>query len=85
VVAGSNGQWSFTPAALADGTYAFRASADNGSGTVTDSPVITITIDTVAPAAPTGIQRTNDDGDPLGTGSTNVSAPTLSGSGEAGG
>ena len=85
VVAGSNGQWSFTPAALADGTYAFRASADNGSGTVTDSPVITITIDTVAPAAPTGIQLTNDDGDPLGTGSTNVSAPTLSGSGEAGG
>ncbi len=85
VVAGSNGQWSFTPAALADGTYAFRASADNGSGTVTDSPVITITIDTVAPAAPTGIQLTNDDGDPLGTGSTNVAAPTLSGSGEAGG
>ncbi|WP_337023665.1 MULTISPECIES: Ig-like domain-containing protein [unclassified Pantoea] len=87
VTAGSNGQWNFTPAALTDGTYAFHATATNPTtGAISDTPTINVTIDTVAPAAPTGVGLTNGDGDPIPSGSsTNTTTPTLEGNGEPGG
>ncbi|PJZ03879.1 Ig-like domain repeat protein [Pantoea rodasii] len=87
VTAGSNGQWNFTPTTLVDGTYAFHATATNPTtGVVTDTPTINVTIDTVAPAAPTDVGLTNGDGDPIPSGSsTNTNTPTLEGSGEPGG
>ncbi|MBK0098620.1 Ig-like domain repeat protein [Erwinia sp. S63] len=83
VTAGSNGQWSFTPSALVDGTYAFHAQATNPTtGVVTDTPTINVTIDTVVPTAPTDVGLTNGDGDPIPSGSsTNTNTPTLTGSG----
>ncbi|KNC17650.1 hypothetical protein AC790_01395 [Pantoea sp. RIT-PI-b] len=87
VVAGADGQWNFTPAALADGNYAFHATATNPTtGVETDTPTINITIDTVVPSAPADVALTNDAGDPIPAGSsTNDNTPTLSGTGEAGG
>ncbi|WP_052696984.1 Ig-like domain-containing protein [Pantoea sp. SM3] len=83
VTAGSNGQWSFTPSALIDGTYAFHAQATNPTtGAVADTPTINVTIDTTVPTAPTNVGLTNGDGDPIPSGSsTNTNTPTLTGSG----
>jgi VCBS repeat-containing protein len=85
-VAGSDGQWNFTPAALVDGNYAFHAVATNAStGVDTDSPTINITIDTVVPGAPTGVGLEDGAGVPIPDGSsTNTNTPTITGSGEAG-
>ncbi|MDZ7277432.1 Ig-like domain-containing protein [Pantoea eucrina] len=85
--ADANGQWVFTPAALSDGTYAFRATAtDPASGAASDTPTLTVTIDTVAPAAPTDVSVNDGNSAPLPDGSsTNTNTLTLSGSGEAGG
>jgi VCBS repeat-containing protein len=85
-VAGSDGQWNFTPAALADATYAFHATATNAtSGAITDSPTINITIDTTVPTAPTGVGLEDGAGVPIPEGSsTNNNTPTLTGSGEVG-
>lgn len=87
VTAGANGQWNFTPAALADGNYAFHATATNPtSGVITDTPTINVTIDTSAPAAPAVSGLTDGTGDPIPTGSsTNTNTPTLTGTGEPGG
>ena len=85
VVADGDGQWRFTPAALADGTYAFRAVATSAAGAETSSSVINITIDTSVPAAPSGVQLSNENGDPVTPGSsTNLTTPTLSGTAEPG-
>ena len=85
VVADGDGQWRFTPDALADGTYAFRAVATSTTGAETSSPVINITIDTTVPAAPSGVQLGNENGDPVAPGSsTNLTTPTLSGTAEPG-
>ena len=86
VVAGTNGQWNYTPAVLGDATYAFHATATNSAGVTTDSPTINVTIDTVAPGAPSGVGLSDGvDGDPIPTGSsTNNNTPTLSGGGEPG-
>ncbi len=53
-IAGGTGQWTFdhTGTTLTDGTYAFQASATNGSGgsgVSPSSPAFLVTIDTVAP------------------------------------
>ncbi|WP_234472838.1 Ig-like domain-containing protein [Pantoea sp. S61] len=83
VTAGSDGQWSFTPSALVDGTYAFHAQATNPTtGAITNTPTINVTIDTAVPTAPTNVGLTNGDGDPIPSGSsTNTNTPTLTGSG----
>ena len=87
VVAGTNGQWNYTPAALGDATYAFHATATSSAGVTTDSPTINVTIDTSVPTAPIDVGLTDGaGGDPIPTGSsTNNNTPTLSGSGEPGG
>ncbi|WP_255479067.1 Ig-like domain-containing protein, partial [Pantoea sp. ME81] len=61
VVAGADGQWSFTPTALADGTYSFHASVTDTDGTVTQTPTIVITIDTVVPDVASGLQLSDND------------------------
>ncbi|WP_058969105.1 Ig-like domain-containing protein [Type-D symbiont of Plautia stali] len=87
VVAGADGQWVFTPGALADGSHAIYASITDASGT-TQSATITINIDTVAPDAASDLQLSNDDGSTLvpvaAGGSTNDNTPTLSGTAEPG-
>ena len=88
VTADANGQWSFTPDALADGNYAFRAASADGTGTVTDSPILTITIDSVAPQAVSNLQLSSDASGapvPVTTGATNDTTPVLSGTAEPGG
>ncbi|WP_277977771.1 Ig-like domain-containing protein [Pantoea endophytica] len=86
VVAGSDGQWNFTPAALTDATYAFHATATNATtGEITDSPTINITVDTSIPDAPGDVGVTDGSGVPIPEGSsTNNNTPTLSGTGEVG-
>nr|WP_280176356.1 Ig-like domain-containing protein [Methylorubrum populi] len=77
VIANSSGQYSFTPSsALADGIYNFSARATDASGNVSGaSASVRVTIDTVAPIAPT-ITATSA--------STNDNTPTLNGTAEAG-
>lgn len=49
----AQGNWNFTPAPLADGTYAFTASATSAGGVAgPPSPAFTLTVDTIAPTAP---------------------------------
>ncbi|MDU6391156.1 MAG: Ig-like domain-containing protein, partial [Pantoea sp.] len=83
VTADANGLWSFTPQALPDGDYAFRASVTDAAGNITDSATLTIAIDTAAPATATDIALADENGDPIG-GLTNNNAPVLSGTAEAG-
>jgi hypothetical protein len=52
VSANSSGAWSYTIAALADGTHNLTATATNASGTSAASAALAVTIDTVAPNAP---------------------------------
>ncbi|ADU70507.1 Ig-like domain repeat protein [Pantoea sp. At-9b] len=88
VTAGSDGQWSFTPGVLDDGSHAFHAQVANINGNITDTGTINITIDTVAPAAAGDLQLNNNDGSTLvpvaAGGTTNDSSPQLSGTAEPG-
>lgn len=88
-IAESGRMWSFTTDALADGTYNFRARATVGTTTTAASarPFV-VTVDTVAPAAPT-ISSVLDDRKPfVGTvprgGTTNDRTLTLTGNAEPG-
>ncbi|WP_272947538.1 Ig-like domain-containing protein [Pantoea sp. A4] len=86
--ADANGQWVFDTSLLPDGTYAFHATATNAVGNSSDSVTITITIDTVDPAAAGDQTLVNDNGTTpvvIADGSaTNDNTPTLSGTAEAG-
>ncbi|MDU6391155.1 MAG: Ig-like domain-containing protein, partial [Pantoea sp.] len=87
VTADAAGQWSFTPAALEEGSYAFRADTANADGSVTPSPVLNITIDSVVPDAVSGLQLSSDASGalvPVTTGATNDTTPVLSGTAEPG-
>ncbi|MFO1426697.1 MAG: Ig-like domain-containing protein [Steroidobacteraceae bacterium] len=81
----ANGTWSVTPAtALAGGAQAVSVTATDASGNVSSPTVINLTIDTVAPAAPTAqLAAASDSGTP-GDNRTNDSTPTISGTGTAG-
>lgn len=53
---GLDGTWSFTPQSpLGEGTYTFTASASNVRGDSSVSGSYTVTVDTSAPAVPTGL------------------------------
>lgn len=85
-VADASGNWSITPvAALADGTIAFSATATVGATTSVSSGTISVTIDTVAPAAPSGFRiRADNDTGPFSTDNvTNINAPIFTGTSEA--
>ncbi|MFO7581395.1 BapA/Bap/LapF family large adhesin [Guyparkeria sp.] len=61
--ADAGGNWSFEVPALADDTFVFTATATDAAGNVSaDSAGFTLTIDTVAPDAPT-LELVNDTGD----------------------
>jgi serralysin len=52
VVAGTNGNWSFTTTALTDGVHNFTGTATDAAGNVSAAAARNVTIDTVAPNAP---------------------------------
>ncbi len=82
--AGVTGGFSFTSAALADGTYGFTVRAADAAGNVSaTSAPLTVTVDTAAPAAPT-ITGFADDTGAAGDGRTADTTPTITGTAEAG-
>ncbi|MBS7789504.1 hypothetical protein KTR66_05835, partial [Roseococcus sp. SDR] len=77
VTADGDGNWSYTSAALADGSYDFTAQATDLAGNASDvSGTLTVVVDTIPPAAPvlTGAELSSATGDTL----------TVSGTAEAG-
>lgn len=89
VVADENGNWSFTPTTpLSDGTHDFTATATNAKGESEPSGSYSVTIDTIAPDAPSVVPLTDQVGTITGlietTGITDDTRPVLSGKGEAG-
>ncbi|EEJ6338117.1 BapA prefix-like domain-containing protein [Salmonella enterica] len=89
IIVGNSGVWSYaytTTSLLADDTYTFTVTASDSNGNTTPfSADFTITIDTLAPAAPGVIGVADDDGNTIDTNQiTQESRPRLSGSGTAG-
>lgn len=88
--AAADGSWSFTPtSALDSSTHIFTATATDDAGNIGNSSLnYTITIDAVAPDAPTITLVQNDNGAPLATiasgGATNDTRPLISGTAEKG-
>ncbi len=88
------GHYSVTTSVLADGSHTLKALATDQSGNSTLSGILTITVDTIAPAVPStpDLTTASDSFDPnptplIGTNLdnvTNVNAPTFTGSAEAG-
>ena len=77
-----SGAWSFTTAPLPDGVHSFTAT-DTVSGTTSaPSAVMTVTVDTVAPVAPSIASFSTDSGT-VGDGITNDATLTLTGTAEA--
>jgi outer membrane protein OmpA-like peptidoglycan-associated protein len=74
-----SGNWTYTPSSpIADGTYSLTATATDGAGNVSSpSSAESLTIDTVAPAAPTVTAPANGS-------ASNVVSPVVTFSGEAG-
>ena len=82
-VANGSGAWSYTTAALANGSHSLTATATDAAGnTGAASSALSVTIDTVAPAAPTIASFSPDTGT-VGDGVTTASVLTLSGTAEA--
>ena len=84
--ADSLGNWSVSASALANGQHSISAKATDLAGNVSPgSAALTVTIDTVAPAAPgTPTLTAASDSGVLADNITNVTAPTLAGTAEAG-
>ncbi|WP_017348354.1 Ig-like domain-containing protein, partial [Pantoea sp. A4] len=83
---GSDGSWSFTTPTLSDGSHSLTTTVKDAAGNSSPaSDPIGFTVDTQAPAAAGDEALTNGDGVAIADGSaTNDSAPTLSGTAEAG-
>ncbi len=83
--AGASGVWTFTSAALTDGPHQLTAVARDLAGNQSTSLPFSITLDTVAPAAPTlDLSPASDTGTSDTDNLTNDATPTLSGTAEAG-
>ena len=82
VVASASGAWSYTTAALSNGAHSFTATDTISGVTSAASTALSVTIDTVAPVAPTVASFTTDSG-VVGDHITNDSTLTLSGTAEA--
>ncbi|OSJ14866.1 cellulase family glycosylhydrolase [Bradyrhizobium canariense] len=79
-----SGTWSFATATLADGSHAFTSKAVDAAGNISAaSAALTVTIDTVAPSAPT-VASFSPDSAVAGDGITNVNHITLTGTAAAG-
>ena len=82
--ANGSGAWSFATATLADGSHAFTTKAMDAAGNLsTASAALTVTVDTVAPGAPTVASFSPDSGT-AGDGITNANHITLTGTAAAG-
>jgi hypothetical protein len=82
--ANGSGAWSFVTGTLADGAHAFTAKDVDVAGNVSAaSAALNVTIDTVAPAAPT-VASFSPDSDVVGDSITNVNHLTLTGTAVAG-
>ena len=72
VTANGSGAWSFATATLADGNHAFTSKAMDAAGNVSAaSAALNVTIDTVAPTAPTTVSF-SPDSNVVGDGITNA-------------
>ncbi len=85
-----DGSWSFIPAtALGEGAHQITTRATDGAGnTGPASPAFSLTVDTIAPNAPSGVTVSDTTGTQQGVvtagQSTDDNRPALSGTGEAG-
>jgi len=78
-VAGSNGSWSYTTTALADGNHSFTATATDTSGNTSQaSSAKNVIVDTTLPATPTIALQSFDSG-VAGDNITNVKVVSLTG------
>ncbi|WP_244212810.1 Ig-like domain-containing protein, partial [Rahnella woolbedingensis] len=87
-VVGADGSWTFTPDALADGTYDITVTETDAAGNVSDpSNAYDFTINTVAPEAPVITDVVDDSGeqnvDVAPNGATNDNTPQIQGTGNA--
>ncbi|CAG9167131.1 Ig-like domain-containing protein [Cupriavidus pampae] len=74
------GNWSFTPTALANGTYALTVTATDASGNVSvPTAAFNVTIDTVAPTVTTAITTITDDTGTVGDWVTGDTTPIVGG------
>ncbi|MEW6486090.1 MAG: BapA/Bap/LapF family large adhesin, partial [Pseudomonadota bacterium] len=81
----SDGSWSITLSALADGTHSLTTKVTDSAGNSSDvSNAIAVTIDTQAPASATGITLVDDSGNNIADSSTTDTTPILKGNAEAG-
>ncbi|NEV00841.1 Ig-like domain-containing protein [Bradyrhizobium uaiense] len=84
VTANANGSWFFATAPLPDGSHAFTAEDVDAAGRVSAaSAALNVTVDTVAPGAPT-VSSFSPDSNITGDGITNANQLTLTGTSEAG-
>ena len=83
VTANGSGAWSYTTAALANGTHSLTATATDAAGnTSAASAALSVTVDTAAPSAPAIASFSTDSGT-VGDGITNDNTLTLTGTAEA--
>lgn len=87
VLVGEGGTWTFAVPALSQGEHSLTTTVTSAAGNVSaPSAAINFTVDTTAPAEPTGLQLENDEVDPAvpvaSGGATNDTTPVLSGSAE---
>jgi hypothetical protein len=83
VTADRDGRWSFTAPSLADGEHSLTAVVRDGGSKIVSKP-LGVTVDTVAPAAPTiALAAASDTGSSAVDGLTSDATPTLSGTAEA--
>ena len=80
--ANGSGAWSFVTAALPDGVHSFTATDTVSGVTSAASVAMSVTVDTVAPAAPSITSFSTDSGT-VGDGITNDNTLTLTGTAEA--
>ena len=84
-VANGSGAWTFATGTLADGSHAFTTKAMDAAGNLsTASAALTVTVDTVTPAAPRRVASFSSDSNVAGDGITNVNHVTLAGTAVAG-
>ena len=89
VVADGSGHWAFdyTGTSLSDGAHGFTATATDPVGNVSPSSAeFVVTVDTVSPAAPTGLDliASSDTGTSSSDDITSDDTPTITGSAESG-
>jgi hypothetical protein len=83
--ADQNGDWTVQLAQLEDGSYSVFARITDDAGNHGDSAALSLTIDSVAPAAPTlTLAALSDSGPSNSDGITSDNTPTLGGTAEAG-